>query len=182
MVNLLPEKIQRSLTRTYYARLLSLSIFFAALAVFASAAFLVPSYLRATAEADATTRTLQASQQALNLGAKGGTAGEFSVLTERVAILKTYMRPPEVADVLSLLTRQVPKGVSVSKITITPGDDGAGSLSLTGKADTRTDLLAYVAVLQGISAFKDVSVPVEALASEVNVDFTLSFSFDTSHS
>ena len=182
MVNLLPEKTKRSLTLLYYSRFLSAAVFFVALAVLAGAAVLVPSYVRSIAEADAATRFLEASQKAVSLGSRGGVSGQFAALSERVKILTTYAWPASTARVLSALSTHVPKGVYLTKIAVTPTNEAAGKVSITGKASTRAGLLAFVSALQSVSAFQGVVVPVQSLASDANVDFTLAFSFNLPHS
>ncbi|MBV9349529.1 MAG: PilN domain-containing protein [Patescibacteria group bacterium] len=175
MVNLLPYKARRSLSFLYYARFGTVLLAALAIAVLASAALLVPSYLRATAEADAAARYLSASQKADAGNALGANSG-LALISEEADILKTYPRSPEVAEALSLVTAQLPKGVTLNNIAITPGDAG-GTMALSGIAVDRESLLSFVSALQKISAFSAVAVPVSALAGESNVPFTLTFPF-----
>lgn len=182
MVNLLPEITQQKLSALYWTRLAALALFLLSLAGIIGVAGLLPSYFIASAEADAAAHSLAASQQALQLGEKGGAPGTLALWTERVALLKDYPRPPLAASALSTLTAGLPPGVTFSKIVLTPEDGAHGTISLSGKAATRDALLAFVKELQGKSAFSGVSVPVADLATETDVPFSLSFSFSLPHS
>ncbi len=176
-VNLLPEKTKQKLRTLYYARLLSVVAFILAVGVAMSATLLLPSYLLARAEADAAARYLAASQQSLDLRAQSGATAMLALLSERIRILTTYLRSAAVAPVFSALSLHLPKGVVLSTIDITTAEGGRGTVSVSGKADTRDGLLSYVSALQGIALFQGVSVPVSDLAAQANVPFTLSFSF-----
>lgn len=176
MVNLLPDDAQRKLAILYYARLSASAVFLLAFAVAAGAALLVPSYLLATAEADAAARSLSASQKTSS--ADDAASQTLPALSERVSILKAYPRTAAVAGILSALTRALPASVVLNKTAMTFGgnaDAGGGTVSVSGTAGTRDALIAYAALLRGSALFGGIEVPVSELVAHTDIPFTLSF-------
>ena len=177
MINLLSEKIQRSLRMAYYARLATVVAFLFVLAVSAGAALLAPSYFLALSAESAAQSSLNVSAQSLAAG--GGVPDTVALAhdAEEVSLMKSYPRPPRVASALSALTMDLATGVSLSSVSVTPDDTGASSVSVSGTAGTRDDLLAFSDALKGDGRFSGVSVPLSQLVSGTDVPFTLSFSF-----
>jgi hypothetical protein len=177
MVNFITEKSQRILTLRYYQRLFAVSAFLLGSAALSGAAFLLPSYFLARLQADQAANFLDASQKAVNAGSAGGAPGILAVFSERVAIMKTYVRDPVTSRILSTMTVEPTNGVSLNKIEITPSEGGKGTVSLSGIAATRESLLAFVQKLQNKNIFSGVSLPVSDLASGSQIPFSLSFSY-----
>ncbi|MBI3573566.1 PilN domain-containing protein [Candidatus Kaiserbacteria bacterium] len=176
MVNLLPEAVHAKLAGVYYARLLNVLIFLVAIDIAAGVALLLPSYFLAHGEADAAAQSLTDSQKNIDLGAQGGASGTLALIEERIQILKTYPQPPLAARVLAALSADVQKGITLTKVTITPQEGGVGTIALSGKADAPDALLAFIRALQGTALFRGIALPVSTITGG-NVPFTLSFSF-----
>jgi Tfp pilus assembly protein PilN len=177
MINLLPERIQHSLRTAYYARLAAVVVFLSALAVVAGAALLAPSYFLALAAENAAQSSLTASERSLAAGGDSPGVAEIASVSEEVSLMKSYPSAPRVAAALSAVTADVPGGVSLSSIAMTPGGSGASELSVSGTASTRDQLLAFADSLKKDSRFSGVSVPLSQLVSGTNAPFSLSFSF-----
>lgn len=179
MINLLPDSAKRSLRATYYARLATVGITILAFVVFAGAAALLPSYLLARADAMSAEVYLADSSHTAAASQRAADTETLNQLSEEVSLMKSYPRAPFVAQAFSALTQDVPSGVSLSAITLMPNDP-AVSVSISGVAGTRDELLAFANALQGDSSFSGVSVPLSELAGEANIPFSFSFSFTPS--
>ena len=175
MINLLPDPAKHSLRMAYYERLAIVFCILAACAVFAGAALLAPSYFLARADANAAQNYLVASSQALTGGGTAGATQTLAQLSEQISLMKSYPRAPHVAEILSQVTNHLPVGVFLTRISVTPGSSGPDTISVSGVAQTRDELLAFADALKSLPAFSGVSVPLSQLAGETNVTFSLSF-------
>lgn len=177
MINLLSERTQRSLRMAYYARFATVAALLCALAVFAGGALLAPSYFLAAVDEGAARDTLASSDRMLASESATGNEEVLAQAAEQVSLMKEYLRTPSIAAALSAFTARVPGGVVVSAVSVTPGAGGTDSVSLSGSAKTRNDLLSFADALRASSSLSGVSVPLSQLAGETDIKFTLSFSF-----
>ena len=175
MVNILPKDDQKKLHLLYYLRLATAFLFLVAFMFLIGAALLAPSYLLARDEANVAKEYTTALQQTLELKESVGAGAALTSLAEEIALMKTYQSQPAIGDALAAITTKLPKGVSVSKILITPPVTAEGKIGLVGTAKTRAELLAFVSVLQENPLFTKVTVPVSDLAGDTNLPFSLTF-------
>ncbi len=177
MVNLLPQDAVARLRTRYYARLSSAFLLLVLLVFVLGTVFLLPSYFLSQGAADASARYLAAAQQSATVREHAGATGALATLAEQVLILKQYQGAPVVVPAISEITGVIPKGILVSKIAFGKREDGTASLTVAGTAATRATLLAFVDALKAGGRFSGVSVPVSQLASDSNIDFSLTFGF-----
>lgn len=177
MINLLSERTQHSLRMAYYARFATVVALLSALSIFAGAALVAPSYFLASVDEGAARDNLASSNRMLASENATGNEEVLAHAAEQVSLMKEYLRPPSVATALSALTSRIPAGIVVSNVSVTPGTGGTDSVSLSGSAKTRDNLLSFADALRASSSLSGVSVPLSQLAGETDIKFTLSFSF-----
>lgn len=178
-VNLLPREVKHSLRIRYYLSLATLFCFLAGVAISLGAALLVPSHLLAKNSVESSTRYQAALEETLGLKGRSGTLEEMATLAERVSILSSYETSGRTAPALAALGRDLPKGISVTKIAIQLTDSGAGTVTVAGIADARADLVALVEALKRDRLFERVAIPVGQLATDTDIPFSLSFALTT---
>ncbi|GEM_PF-1470391 len=176
-VNLLPDAAKQSLTSGYYFSLATLLFFFIAVAALAGAAILAPSYLVAKSGEQSALQILDSTEKTLGLKEKNGANAGVLELVERVKILGAYEYRPAVMPVLSAIGTHVTKNISVRIVKMKKSESGKGTVTISGVAATRVALLAFVNALKTERIFTAVSIPVEQLAGESDIEFTLTFPF-----
>lgn len=176
MVNLLPISERRAIVRGYYLRLIALVASVVAVTTLLGGLLLLPSFFLARATADAGGRYRTALEETVGLRERAGVSTRAATLAERVRILDAFSLPPVTPDVVTALTDALPRGVTLTSLSIMRKDGGA-ALSISGAAATRDALLSLAESLKGVSAFSGVSLPVSSLASDKDIPFSISFSY-----
>jgi Tfp pilus assembly protein PilN len=178
MVNILPQKIRNDLRVRYYARLFTTLFILSAAAFAVGGGLLIPSYLLAREQADASGRYLTALEERLALEGSAKSGQTLSMLEESVALLKEFGKGPVVSTSLAAIAVALPDGVVLRTMRVTLASKGDGSIIVSGIAETRADLVAYVSTLKESVNFKNVAVPVSDLAADTDLEFTLSFALN----
>lgn len=175
MVNILPHKTQNELRLMYYSRLFGAFFLAAAFVVVVGAGVLIPSYFLAQEEADASKRYAEALSQTLSLS-EGSSAGKtVTTLAEQLTLMRAYRAEPALARGLATVVSGIPDDVSIRKLSFKFTTAAEGEVEITGNAETRAALIAFVDALKKESLFKGVSVPVADLVSDTDLPFTLRF-------
>lgn len=177
MVNLLPTKERKQLRRIYFARFATVFFFLASAVTFAGSLLLAPSYFLAESNANAARKDLGISLESAASRASLDAKEKIAFLKERITILKEYQRAPASALILSHIAADASTDIGVNAISIVFTASGEGTVNVTGKAKTRTALIALGQKLQSDGAFHGASVPVSDLAGGNNIDFSIPFTF-----
>ena len=178
MVNLLPAEDQTKLRVRYYTGLLSSFIFVLVGVCILGTALLMPSYFLAQSEAKSAIRALEASKESVGLYQSSGIVQQVSLLKERLKILKEYEGVQTVSLVLAELTTRVPEGVQINSTAIVFTGAGVGTITIAGKAKTRTALISFGKKIESVRIFKGASIPISNLVNETDIDFSVPFSFE----
>jgi Tfp pilus assembly protein PilN len=98
-------------------------------------------------------------------------------LAEKVEILSSFESSRSTAAIVEAIDRALPARVFLQGVSVTHFGPRAGEIVLVGIADTREDLLAFSDALKTNRLFRDVSIPVNQLVPEFDVEFSFSFGF-----
>lgn len=178
MVNLLPRSDQRKLRVLYYSRLVSACFLVLAGLCIAGTLLLVPSYMSAKTRATSAQNALNESLVKTNRDVASGAGQSLLIFKERITLLKEYNRQGASSYVLSRILGVLPQGVRVTAITFVFGEEGAGKVTVLGRADTRTALIEFGKGLESERSFVGASVPISNLVNDSNIPFSLPFEFD----
>lgn len=179
MVNLLPEKANRTLYILYYSRLGTLVFFSFALVILVGVVLTLPSYFLARAAAGGATQYLASAEGKTVVEHQENFKNSIALLQEQVDILKKFQHEPLTAVILSRVTSDTSEAVSVNRITLTLNNAMEGQATVSGIAKTRAALLEFASRLQSEKIFKGVSVPVSDLTTDSDITFSLPFAFST---
>ena len=163
----------------YYARLFGTFFLGAAFLILVGAGVLVPSYFLAQDEAETTARYASAIEQTIAISESSAGVKTLPTFAEELALLKNYAGTPSSRQLISGAVSVLPKNVSISNISVRYKTLSAGEMSVKGQAATRASLITYVDALKANAAYKGIAVPVEALISDADLEFTLTFQFDS---
>lgn len=180
LTNLLPRERTKAFRQIYFVRLLTVAVCIGVLLVLVHGLLLIPTYLVLSAEASEAKSALQTLTNAQrDDGPKDEAGKKLEALNSdatRLEVVGSYVSATEtIASVL-----KTPRaGIAISRFSYAPPSvSGEGKLTLTGKAQTRPALDAFVKELKKNSRFSVIDLPISAYAKETNLDFTISISGD----
>lgn len=171
MFTLLAEQQKKRLYREYRFRLLTLLAFFIAAFFIILSLMLLPSRLILSLEHKA----LMDEDHAYRVSIDNDNS---KVLIETLGDIKSKvaLAAPDdshLFETLQVVLSSRPNSVLIRGISYTRGVDVADSLTITGVAGKRSDLIAYFRTLQKASQFSAADLPVGSLTKDVDVPFTI---------
>ncbi|HEU0080815.1 MAG TPA: hypothetical protein VFQ72_02210 [Candidatus Paceibacterota bacterium] len=172
MLTFLPRTYRIEVEREYRRRVYAVAAWLLALLMLVGAALVLPTYARLSSEKAAAEAALRAASQSAG--------GDASLVDTRLADLQDKAKALDdlaarrslVWAVERVAAAREQAGVSITGLGIKRGG-GAGSISVSGTASSREALVAFTKALQAEPSFKDVSLPVSALAKSVSLPFSL---------
>lgn len=173
MVNLISPTLRASLERLYYTHFVTVLCVALGCAFGIVAILMVPTYLFIHAEADQAAGYVKTASDIADTRAKGGAQETLATFHESVLLLTSAHRDPSFAHIMTLLTTDVPRGVSLSGVSVTYDESGNAHVSVDGIAKTRAELIAYTLKLKKITEFTDLNVPVGDLVADVDSTFSV---------
>lgn len=177
MVNLLPKQEQIKLRGLYYSRLVSAFLFVLAFVCLAGTVLLIPSYIVAKEKAESAVLKLQEATMKASGEVPVKNNIELGLLKERISILHEHNRQSAIPYVLSRALDGRSSDIHITALTFLFKGDGEGSITLAGKADSRSALIAFAENLNKENTFAGANVPVSDLVQETNIPFSLPLQF-----
>lgn len=173
MVNLISRR-QRSIVReVYLLRVITVLGFALASVGLAVAVLLLPSYLLLRAEVGQAEEYVTAAQAIASERAKGQAPETLKRFEESVKLLTQAGRAPATATILERTTQDMPKGLALTAVSIVYAENGEGKLTISGRARTRAELIAYSNQLKKVENLTNVALPVSDLVADVDSEFTV---------
>lgn len=173
MVNLLTPETRARLATRYYLRLATVTLVAFGLALALAAVLMLPTYFLIHAEADQAKEYVETANAIAAERAKGAAQETLAAFHEGVKLLTSSASDPSLARIMSFLTVNIPRGVTLSAVDVRYTKEGNASVSVTGVARTRAALIAYSQELKQVAEFRDVSIPVSNLVADVDSVFSI---------
>ena len=173
MINILPESGRTSVKREYTVRLIAVSLIACAAIAATAGALLAPSFLIAKGVRD--TAALEAERLALKVPTVQGDPLEvLSKAQSQMTALSSVVKDTRASDAILAVSEVIPAGVTVVRISY-----GAAKREITfsGVASTRDTLLTFSRNVENIPGVYAVALPVNDLAKNEKVPFTLTVTF-----
>lgn len=167
--NLLPSRKHAALHHVYLVRLGGVLLVLATLVMWVALSALFPAYLTARgalvrAEADLKdSQGVVSDQQAV--------LTELGEMSDRVAQLAPYTHTVSATTFFNSVLQVRPPEVRVQGMSYARNN---GVVTLTGVADTRTDLVTFVGFFEDHAYFNSANLPISDLAKNTDLDFTIS--------
>jgi len=177
MVNLLPYATQNALRRAYYFRIAGSFFFVTGCALLVGVVMLAPSFLLIHADADDAERYVTTLKGIADQRSKNASSEALAAFGEQVRLMNQLYRAPLIERALARATTNIPKGISINKISADYDKEGDIKLSMSGTALTRAALIAYTEQLKSSAEFSNVVVPVSALVLERDAEFSVTAEF-----
>jgi hypothetical protein len=172
MLNLLPEDKKLLLQKDYLLRFSIVAVLLACLVIVVGLVLLLPSYLLL----NATELSLEDELHEKQNTESSKEYEKLRTLIKNASADLTILSPTEVAirDLVELVASKKGSSVFITHITAARKTGRTVTLSVSGVAKTREDLVAFKKVLELDRAFDKVVLPVSNLAKSKDIAFTLS--------
>lgn len=172
MANLLPTAERQALAIERRWRLMSAVAILFGIVALAATALLVPSYIAARSTLSTTVRRIETTQRLIERQRGAGALAEIDALNERIDRL-TDDDVHSATDIIERVIASMPSGVALHSLNW-KHDETKDVLDISGSADTRASLIAFGDGLRATGLFADVSIPIESLAAQNDLQFRLS--------
>lgn len=172
MFYFLPEEYKKAAVAEYRQRLTIVGLGLALAFMAIGCVLALPTYAvlqtrkeSAVMERDAFVHNLKEDPEKLR--------AEIGSINTKIAMVKDTTSTLPVTAILERLLAQRGNGILITNISVKRGG-GTGSLSLSGIASSRDALVSFSKRLQGVPSFKDVNLPVNSLARNKDIPFSIS--------
>lgn len=174
MINLLEPSVRRSLNLRYQLRRVAALLTLLAVAFLVGAGSLLPAYLLSKAKEREVSLSAMTLEESLAARGKNELSSELVALREKINALETDASA-KAYEVLTAILVARPNSVAVNNFFYTRKGTTWES-QVVGVAATRDTLLAYQKELKKNILFTDVDLPINNLAKEKEIGFTLTLS------
>ena len=174
LTNLLPIDRQRALYREYLVRLGVVSLSLVIVLTFIAAVLLIPTYLFLASIAHTKEARLASIESTLSSSEEEDLSVQIETLSENATTLSTLSNGVSASGLMRSLLTIARAGVTLSGFIYTPAvDKNAGTLKVSGIAETRSALRAYQLALSSAPFARAADLPVSAYAMDNNIAFTI---------
>jgi Tfp pilus assembly protein PilN len=172
VVNLLPIKNQRTVAWEHRRRILLVVLVFGICSVVLLGLFTAPSWIVTTTAIGGLKDQLVATKTLVDLQRKQSGTEVLTELQVRSELLQGVLSQRSLTAILQDVMPRIPTGVSVHNISYGAKETEV-SVTLTGRAQTRTALIALGDSLRSSPLFSRVDVPVSSLARSTDINFVI---------
>lgn len=170
MFILLPQEQRDFLLKQYHMRLGIVTLFLFSGLVFIALILLVPSYFLAKGERNEILQERKTIEQSIDAESDQDIERALSELNNNISILNTPDQEP--SSLISFIIENKSKSIHLNAFLYKYSPEES-TLSVSGRADSRKELLAFSKKLQSNSEFKEVDLPISNLAKDSNIPFTI---------
>lgn len=168
--NLLPADEQQAVNQEQTRRLIWFFSVIVSCCVAIAIVLLFPSYLTVLYREQEVADSLDIEKNAFEkLGIKGALL-EIKNLKQSMGMIQNALKDESSSSqLLSALLDSGGERVVIQTISV----DANGSVSLTGRSQTRDDLLAFEEVLKNSGRLQKITLPLEDIVKDTNISFTV---------
>ncbi|MBP9771939.1 MAG: PilN domain-containing protein [Candidatus Pacebacteria bacterium] len=173
MANLLPSKELTALMHERKRRLgNAIVVLICGICVFGTI-LTIPSTIALLATRDSTEKRLETTKRLVELQKHAGASAHITATKEKMDILAREEGAVLPHELIERIAPIAPAGVSLTNIVFARGGEDV-TLTLTGGATNRTALIAFGDALRSSGLFTEVTIPIESLAQNTDLQFHLS--------
>ncbi len=173
MANLLPSYERQELARERMRRLVSVVLALVSGVFVLGIVLLIPSFVAVMSSREAGAERLKTTRGLLDRQRDATAIADVGSIQEKIDSVITTNDALSASDTLGRIVEIVPDAVVLQSILWR--DEGESVfLDMTGSAATRNALIAFGDALRSSGLFTDVTIPIESLAPQTNLQFRLS--------
>jgi hypothetical protein len=170
MFTLLPQEEKAVLKKEYILRVVIIFIFSLGASILVSVILLVPSYVLSSQRAKDAKLQKQALEASPVFKAKSDVVKSVTEAKSELSLVKSDDHYP--TEIFKIIQGHNVNGVTIESYDFSSEAEG-GSVTVTGKAQSRNVLLSFVQNLQSEKNFSKVDFPVSGLSPRSNLDFSV---------
>jgi len=172
MRNLLPPQHRKQVVIEYRLRVISIVLVLVLIIVIIGAALLAPSYFLSRSKKDSANEQMALIERSIEFRQSEISAELLRKARDRLTLLADDNERALFTEIVKALVEEKNSGIAISGISHVRSS-GIGTLTVTGEALRRDNLLAFKEALVKSQIFSSVSLPVSDLARSSNIEFTL---------
>ena len=166
--NLLRPEKQKDVALLYYLRVVGVAGFLLGSVMLVGIIALVPAYLSLTGKlSEVDKKALEYADEASSRESVESAVAEARVEFERIV---PYVSQVKITDHIEQVFKKRPDAIAITGFSY---DRVKNSMRVEGQADTRPDLVAFVALLEEEVYFSHVQLPIADLAQNIDLIFTI---------
>lgn len=171
MFTLLSAQHKKYMMRQYRLRLLSVIVLLASATLVISIVLLIPSYITLRVERD----RLNVENEIQSKDIKKQNAKDLVHTLDEIKSMSSLVsvESTEIFEALKLVLNAKSPGIAITSANYTRGAPAPSTLSLSGTASFRSDLIEFSRRLDREKLFTSIDLPISNLAKETDVKFTL---------
>ncbi len=176
MVNLIPEKAKKDLRIEYWLRVTSVWLILWAVTLLASALILLPTYVligeQVSSHEDSATVAME------KVAGYENVSKQLEQTSLQAKDIVDEDKLTKFTEYLHLLNRLQGDGISIKEISLSRKEEIMDPIVISGVADNRKNLAAFRDSLLAAEGIASVDLPISNLASDKNIDFSISIVLD----
>lgn len=173
MLHLLTEEHRQKVVREYRKRVLVVLFLGLLSASVVSLVFILPTFFLSYGRYSDFQSKTKALDAELVTNEDPGSSENIKSVTTSIDALRTFNSKKEIYPLISGLIEGVASGIQIKNIIFTPNEVEGMVIDLSGKADTRKNLVAFDQKLKSNALFSEIIIPLGSFAKEKNIDFSM---------
>jgi hypothetical protein len=170
--NALPPEVKQDLRKEYRLRLATIGAFLFAGLTFLLVLSLLPAFIAASAKESQLESASAALQKLKQDESTAQVVKQLAVTKSKMDALQSMQAPLTGSDVIAKTVGALSTGISLQSILYQP-DGKSHKVTIMGNASTREALLAFQTNLEHTTPFLKADIPVDELAKNTDVSFTI---------
>lgn len=176
MINLIPPKAKKSLLVEYWVRVSSVWLIVWAVALFASAAIILPAYVLIGERVEV--YSFSSAESSQKVGEYEDVSTSLQQASQRAKIIVDESNLPVFSDYIALFESLQGQGVSLNKIVVSRHEGGLAPAVLAGSANNRQALAFFRDRLLDQPLVISVDLPISNLAEDKDIKFNIIVTLD----
>jgi len=172
MRNLLPEEHRKRIRNEYHIRATIIALILLLIVALVGMALLIPSYFLSQSKKNSVREQAVLIERSIELTESRTSFALLRETQSRLKLLSQAQGQVSSIEILTEILSEKGSGIRLSDITI-DGVSPSATVSLSGSADRRDDLLSLKEALERNDRFSSISLPISDLAKSTDIHFTL---------
>lgn len=175
MFTLLPEEYRRKIVRRYRQRATIVALIYLSIAFAILFFVLLPSLIILKSEEIRLNLSIKSYEQSINTKKDESISDTLSKINSIIILLKNKAISP--TNVVEMINEQA-DNVSIESFALSGFTPQSVSVSITGVAPTRKDLVGFSKKLENVFVGTKIELPVSSLAKDVDIPFSLTITLE----
>ncbi|HMA79135.1 MAG TPA: hypothetical protein VKP88_08580 [Candidatus Paceibacterota bacterium] len=171
MINLIPPVAKRAMLREYWQRVALVWLLCLCGCMVLAGLLTAPSFVLVQSQLQAYQSQVQSA--AAMASEQDALAETITTTNEQAATVLAAGQVPSMTAYLEQVRALANQGITISRIEVVRADTSISEVVVSGVADTRVSLTTFANRIESSPQFSEASVPLENLAANEDIAFTL---------